>query len=227
MDLPFGTAGLNFNLDAGQGVSDALQDAKRLDQVLFDRLLTSCGDHLSLLAAPAMLDKSFDIDAGALETLLDVAQSSVPFTILDMPHLWTAWSKDVLLSVDEVVITATPELASLRNAKNLITFLKQARPNDPPPKLVLNQIGVPKRPEIKVQDFTKAVQLEPAACLPFEPQLFGTAANKGQMVAELSKKGAASKAFADLSDALTGRLDSKRSREGRGLGTLLQKLKGK
>jgi pilus assembly protein CpaE len=227
MDLPFGTAGLNFNLDTGQGVSDALQDASRLDQVLFDRLLTSCGDHLSLLAAPAVLDRTFDLDAGALGALLDVAQSSVPFTVLDMPHLWTAWSKELLLTVDEVVITATPELASLRNAKNLVAFLRQARPNDPPPKLVLNQIGVPKRPEIKMQDFAKAVQLEPSACIRFEPQLFGNAANKGQMVAEIAGKGAASKGFADLADTLTGRLESKRSGGTTGLGTFLQRMRRK
>lgn len=225
MDLPFGTAGLNFNLDTGQGVLDALQDATRLDQVLFDRLLTSCGDHLSLLAAPATLDKTFDLNPNALGVLLDVAQSSVPITILDMPHLWTAWSKDVLLSVDEIVITATPDLACLRNAKNLITFLRQARPNDPAPKLVLNQTGVPKRPEIKTQDFAKAVQVEPNACIPFEPHLFGMAANKGQMVAEISAKGAASQGFSDLADILTGQLESKRSRgKATGLGPLLRKL---
>ncbi|GEO16897.1 AAA family ATPase [Microvirga aerophila] len=224
MDLPFGTAGLNFNLDTGQGVSDALQDASRLDQVLFDRLLTSCGDHLSLLAAPAVLDRTFDLDPGALGALLNVAQSSVPFTVLDMPHLWTTWSKDLLLTVDEVVITATPDLASLRNAKNLVAFLKQTRPNDPPPKLILNQIGVPKRPEIKIQDFAKAVQLEPTACIRFEPQLFGNAANKGQMVAEIAGKAAASKGFAELAGTLTGRLESKRGRGATGLGTLLQKL---
>jgi pilus assembly protein CpaE len=224
MDLPFGTADLNFNLDAGQGVSDALQDVSRLDDVLFDRLLTTCGDHLSLLAAPAILDKTFDLDKDALQTLLNVAQASVPYTVLDMPHLWTTWSKDLLLSADEIVITATPDLASLRNTKNLITFLRQARPNDPPPKLILNQMGVPKRPEIKVQDFTKAVQLEPIVCIPFEPHLFGTAANKGQMVAEVSARAASSKGFSDLADTLTGRL-SKRHRAGiAGLRPLLQML---
>jgi pilus assembly protein CpaE len=113
----------------------------------------------------------------------------------------------------------------MRNAKNLITFLRQARPNDPPPKLVLNQIGVPKRPEIKVQDFAKAVQLEPTACIPFDPHLFGTAANKGQMVAQISAKGGAANGFTHLADNLTGRLESKRGRAGiTGLGPLLRKL---
>ena len=60
MDLPFGTAALDFNVDGGPGIAEALQDPRRIDEVLLDRLLTKCGDHLSLLAAPATLDRSYD-----------------------------------------------------------------------------------------------------------------------------------------------------------------------
>ncbi|TIP61993.1 MAG: CtpF protein, partial [Mesorhizobium sp.] len=68
--------------------------------------------------------------------------------VLDVPHIWTGWTKNVLVKADEIVITATPELANLRNTKNLVDMFKRLRPNDPPPKLVINQAGVPKRPEI-------------------------------------------------------------------------------
>jgi pilus assembly protein CpaE len=188
MDLPFGTAGLDFNLDAGLGVADAIQDAGRLDEVLLERLLVKCGEHLSLLSAPATLEKSYDLQEKAVLALLEVAQASVPFLVLDLPHQWTAWAKNVLISADEIVIAAEPDLANLRNAKNMIQILRQTRPNDPPPKLVLNRVGMPKRPEIKPNEFAKAVQLEPIACIPFEANLFGTAANKGQMVAEIRQE---------------------------------------
>ncbi len=225
MDLPFGTASLDFNLDAGQGVAEAIQDAGRLDEVLLDRLLAKCGDHLSLLSAPTILEKSYDLQESAIEPLLEVARSSVPYLILDMPHLWTAWAKKAVISADEIVITAAPDLANLRNAKNLVTVLRQARPNDPPPKLVLNQVGLPKRPEIKPADFAKALQLEPLACIPFEASLFGAAANKGQMIAEVSAKGAAPKAFGQISEALTGRQDLKSGRKGMlGLNALFGRL---
>lgn len=127
-----------------------------------------------------------------------------------MPHLWTAWAKNTLIAADEIVITAVPDLANLRNAKNLINVLKQARPNDAPPKLVLNQVGMPKRPEIKPGEFTKALQIEPIACVAFEPNLFGTAANKGQMISEISAKSAASKALGQMAQAITGRQQQKR-----------------
>nr|WP_245409466.1 hypothetical protein [Methyloceanibacter sp. wino2] len=53
MDLPFGTAGLDFNQDPLQGIGDALSAPERLDEVLLDRLLSRCSEHLSLFAAPS------------------------------------------------------------------------------------------------------------------------------------------------------------------------------
>jgi pilus assembly protein CpaE len=44
--------------------------------------------------------------------------------------------------------------------------------------------GVPKRPEIPLKDFGEAIGIEPTHVIPFEPQLFGTAANNGQMIGE-------------------------------------------
>lgn len=212
MDLPFGTAGLDFNLETVQGVAEAIQDTGRVDELLLDRLLAKCDDRLSLLAAPTALDRAYDLDETAFDQMLEVAQVSTPNLVLDIPHVWTSWAKRLLVAADEVVITAAPDLANLRNAKNMVDVLKQARPNDAPPKIVLNQVGMPKRPEIKLADFADAVQIEPIAWIPFEPGLFGTAANKGQMVADVSPKSPVCGAFAELARALSGRRELKRRR---------------
>jgi pilus assembly protein CpaE len=228
MDLPFGTASLDFNLDPAQGISEAVFGADRLDEVLLDRLLAKCEDHLSLLAAPATLDKSYDFGEGAFEPVLEIVQANVPSVVLDVPHLWTSWARKTLVSADEVVITATPDLANLRNAKSVIDLLKQARPNDAPPKLILNMVGVPRRPEIKPADFAAALQLEPIACIPFDPLLFGTASNNGQMIAEASAKTTISDVFADVAQVITGRKEIKRKRKGGfDLTPLLDRLKAK
>ncbi|MBF9235511.1 AAA family ATPase [Microvirga alba] len=224
MDLAFGTASLNFKLDAGQGVAEAIEDAGRLDEVLLDRLLAKCGDHFSLLRAPGTLDKCYDLSENAVDPLIEIAQSSVPFLILDMPHVWNSWARNVLVGTDEIIITAVPDLPNLRNAKSLITFLRQARPHDPPPKLVLNQVGMSKKPEIKAAEFAKAVQLELLACLAFDPHLFGTASNEGKMVAEVSAKAAASKIFTEIADAIAPQ--QLRRRKGPfSLGSMIRKMK--
>jgi pilus assembly protein CpaE len=211
-DLPFGTAGLDFNQDPLQGLGEALATPERLDDVLLDRLLSRCSDHLSLFAAPSTLDKPYDLEPNDCERVLDVVRENVPWIAVDVPHLWTTWAKQVVLRADHVVITANPDLANLRNAKNLVDQLKATRPNDRPPLLVLNQVGVPKRPEIPVKDFGHAIELEPKVIIDFDAQLFGTAANNGQMIEEVSDKSKAAEVFRSLANLLTDRIEQKSER---------------
>jgi pilus assembly protein CpaE len=212
LDLAFGTAGLDFNQDPPQGIADAVFSPDRVDTAFVDRLLSKCAEHLSLLAAPATLDRVYDFGADAFDPVFDSLRATVPCVVLDVPHLWSAWTKRVLVGADDILIVAGPDLANLRNAKNLIDFLKTARPNDRRPFYCLNQVGVPKRPEIKPADFSKALEDDPVAVLPFDPQVFGTAANNGQMIAEVSSGHRAAEIFRQLAQILTGRSEAKRPR---------------
>ena len=205
LDLPFGAAGLNFNQDPLQGVAQALADPERLDAVLLERMMVRCTDRLSLFAAPGALDDDYDIGAPAYAEVTQKVRAAAPFVVLDLPHLWSGWVRQSLMTADEAVVVATPDLASLRNAKNLIELMIQGRPNDGPPKLVLNQVGVPGRPEIPVKDFAQAVGVEPALVLPFEPKLYGQAANHGQMISELNSKSKAAEGFSQLARAVARR----------------------
>jgi Flp pilus assembly protein, ATPase CpaE len=212
LDIAFGTTGLDFNQDPPQGIAEAVFSPDRVDSNLVDRLLSRCSDNLSLLAAPAVLDRTCDLDEGAFDQLLDVLRASTPAIVLDLPHVWTGWLRRVLTSADDVVIVAEPDLANLRNAKNLADLLRQTRPNDRKPRLILNRVGVPKRPEIATADFLKAFDVELAATIPFDAQLFGTAANGGQMLSEVQPSGKIPAIFDELAAAITGRAEQRRGR---------------
>jgi pilus assembly protein CpaE len=204
-DLPFGTAGLDFNDEPGQGVADALFAPERLDDVLLDRLLVKRGDYLSLFTAPAALEREYNAGPDAYESVLEAVRQMTPCVIVDLPHVWTPWVKATLIGADEIVVVATPDLASLRNAKSMMELLKHNRPNDVPPRLVLNQVGQPKRPEIPVKDFAETLGVEPACVMSFDPALFGQAANNGQMLTELQPNAASSAGIRRLSQIVTGR----------------------
>ncbi|MBI1330687.1 MAG: AAA family ATPase [Alphaproteobacteria bacterium] len=205
LDLPFGTVGLDFNEEPGQGISEALSAPERIDDVLLDRLLIKAGDYLSLFTAPATIDRVTEADPDAYESVLDAVRQAVPSVVIDLPHAWTPWVRQTLLASDEIVIVATPDLASLRNGKALADLLKQNRPNDIAPKLVINQMGVPKRPEIPVKDFAATVGLEPSLLLPFDPNLYGTASNNGQMLPEVQPRSQSAEGVKALAEMLTGR----------------------
>lgn len=209
LDLAFGTAGLDFNQDPVQGIADALASPERLDEVLLDRLLTKCSEKLSIFAAPVILDRDHDIAPDACDTVLDIVRQSVPYVTVDLPHNWSAWTKRVLLQADEVVITAEPDLANLRNAKNIIDLLKTARKNDSQPRLIINRVNMPKRPEITVKEFEANLGLKATSVIDFDIETFGQAANNGQMIEEVNAKAAASLAFRSIAMSITNRRDMK------------------
>lgn len=225
LDLAFGTAGLDFNQDPPQGIADAVFSPDRVDNAFIDRLLSKCTDHLSLLAAPATLDREYDISPEGFEPIFDTLRASVPVIVLDLPHVWSGWAKRALLGADDILIVAAPDLANLRNAKNMFDLAKAARPNDRAPMYLLNQVGMPKRPEVKSADFTKALGTEPVATIPFEPQIFGTASNNGQMIAEVSAKHKTADTFLQIAKTITGRSEAKKEKPS-ALSPLLSKLRG-
>src|ERR1700692_4498300 len=212
LDLAFGTAGLDYNQDPPQGIADAVFSPDRIDTAFVDRLLSKCTDHLSLLAAPATLDKVYDFGAEAFDSIFDVLRSTVPCIVLDVPHVWTGWPKRILIGADDILIVAEPDLANLRNTKNMLGILKSARPNDRPPLYCLNQVRMPKRPEIDARGFTKTIEIPPLPSIPFDSRLFGTAANNGQMIAEISASHRTTKTFLQIAQRLTGRGDNKKPR---------------
>ncbi len=219
MDLGFGTAGLDFNQDPPMGVAEAVFAPDRLDQNFVDRLLSKCGPNLNMLAAPATLERTYDIAETAFDPLLDILRATTTVAVLDVQHAWIAWTRRVLVGADEVIVVAAPELASLRNAKNILDQLRAARPNDRPARLVLNMVGVTKRPEIPPADFGKSVETAPTIAIPFDAKLFGTAANNGQMISEVEAQNKVAEHIGDLARLILGRAEARRQKK-----TLLEPL---
>lgn len=198
LDLAFGTAGLNFNQDIAPGITEILGQPDRVDATLLERMLTKAGEKLSIFGGPGGVERDFQIEPAAIEAILSALRASVPCTVLDLPAVWAPWVKYALLHADQVIITATPELASLRNARSLVESLKAGRPNDAPPRIILNQVGVAKRPEISAADFSKAMGVPVSAIIPYDAQSFGVAQGNGQTIFEVAPKSKAAAAISGL-----------------------------
>ncbi len=206
LDLAYGTAGLDFDKDPAQGIVDALMASDRIDPVLIDRLLAKCSEHLMLLASPASVDKVIDIQGETLSILLDTLRAIAPFTILDLPSDWESWTRNALIGADDVIITATPDLVSVRNVKSMLDMLKQLRPNDDKPGLILNKVKQTKKGdlEISMQEFAEAFDIEPLGTISFQPEVFNGALNEGMLVAQYDPKSEATKVFDHLARRLLG-----------------------
>ena len=221
LDLSFGTTALDFNQETPQTIADALLAPERADDAVIERLLARATERLSLFTAPAHINQIIDIPDESYTTVIQGVRRNVPFMVLDLPHVWNNWLRTTLIQSDEVIVVCQPDLASLRNGKNLIDQLKGHRINDNPPRLVLNMCGIPKRPEIPVKDFAAAIGVEPEIIVPFDPEVFGTAANNGQMISETGPGTRPAQAIDQLAAALSGRTIQRTEK------SFLKKLLGK
>ena len=86
-------------------------------------------------------------------------------------------------------------------------------------------VSTPKRPEIPVKDFAETVGVAPSLLIPFEPQLFGAAANNGQMLPEVQPRSQVAEGIRTLSELITGRTPSADSQKG--APSILSFLKGR
>ena len=187
MDFAFGTLGLNFNQDPSQDILELLKTPDRIDEATIDKMLLRHGGYLNLLPNITSIEKNTDITVAAVSNLLQCMSQSVANSIIDLPHIWNDWVKATLVQADQIIITVTPDLASLRNAKNIIDFLRLSRIQDKDPLIIMNQIGMLKKPEIKAKDFASTIGVPIVAEIAYDPRLFGTAANNGQMLQEFAK----------------------------------------
>jgi pilus assembly protein CpaE len=224
LDLAFGTAALDFNQDPLRGMAEALQAAERLDEGLLDELLTRCSQHLSLLAAPLTLERDWAVSAQACTAVLDMLRQYIPFVAVDLPHTWTTAVKGVLSQADEIVITAAPDLANLRNAKNLVDLVRSAHPHGKAPHLVINMAGTPGRTDVSVKEFSGALDLAPAQIIAFDGETFGQAANNGQMIEEVARTARAAQQFRALGLALTHCTQPEEERKPSPLAPILARL---
>ncbi|HYM31462.1 MAG TPA: AAA family ATPase [Candidatus Cybelea sp.] len=226
MDLVFGTAALDFNLDSQQTSASALAQADRLDDVMLERFLAKYSENLSLLTGAGDCQFASDVDVTALERLIEILRRNATWVVLDLPHYWGNWVRHALDSSEEVVVTAVPTLASLRNAKSIADQLNTKRKNEAPTRVVLNRIGANSKTDLPVKDFANALGFAPSIHIPHEPAVFAAAANAGHMIGEGNKNQRVLEPFNRLATLVSGKERNDKRRRASASG-VLQRLLGR
>ena len=207
LDLAFGTAGLDFNQDPAQGIAEAVFSPDRIDTAFIDRLLAKCTDHLNLLAAPATLDRVYDFGADAFEAIFDLAARHRA-----LRRARRAASMDRL---DQADAGRRRRYFDRRDARSRQSAQHQEHLRLPQgsaaERSVIRAIASIRSefrngPRSRRPTSPRRSMMKRMAIIPFEPQLFGAAANNGQMIAEISSGHRTAEIFRQLAQHLTGRV---------------------
>jgi pilus assembly protein CpaE len=205
LDLTFGTAGLAFNQDPRQPLGEAFSDPERLDATLIERYMTNEDDNLQILSTPGTLRQYDGIDDEVVEKAVDLCRQMAKLVIVDVPHVWTGWSESLMTGADEAVVVVAPDIANIRDSRNLLDFLNGKRGESRATRLIINKSDLAKRTKLLPKDISNTLGVQPIANIPFDPVVFIEASNDGKMVGERFKSHKLVGTFTELAMKLGAR----------------------
>lgn len=183
-DLTFGSVGLAFDLEAASPISNLVAQPERLDGMLIEGMAARDGDNLLLLTTTGDLQAVREPTAAASQKLTEAAARNAAATILDLPHEWNEWTRELLGLADQLIITVTPTLIGLRNLKAIGDALKPLRLGKAAPAILLNHCGMNAKTEVDAAHFKKALDGATLFSLAHDAMAFQSASNNGEMIAE-------------------------------------------
>lgn len=174
-DLPFGDVAITLGLDPIQGLADAT-GADLDHQRLRSLLVNEPSSGLRTLLAPADPARAEVITAADVTRTLGVCRGCAPVVFVDTSSSFDEVTLSILEQADAVVVVASTEVATVKNAKVALDTLQRLGVARSDVFLVLNR--VPGRPLLAVSDVERVLGHK-AFCVP-EDEAVAEAAHAGR-----------------------------------------------
>lgn len=203
MDLTFGTQAVAFDVDPGAGLSDAMMEPGRMDELFIKRASTRIGDRLQLMAAETDPSRGDIASAEALSALLGYVRQDSDYVIIDVPRSLLVSDPAVIELFDTMMIVAEPTLAAMRDCARLKTLVGKTNPNTTL-AVILNKIGIAGKDELPVSTFEEGASLKVTRKITFDPKVTLSAEANGKCVINVASKSKVSKDLKALANDIIG-----------------------
>ena len=201
-DIGFGAAAMLFDAQPPFTLADALRERDNLTAPVLERIVHWPSKDFGLLAAPSSAELTAPPEPGRIQHIVEVSRRLGRHVVVDLPTGLAPWSGEVLEVADEIVVVASPDLVSLRNARSLTAMLRQARPHDRPPRIVLSRVR-PRAQTVPRGEFERILGAPVAAEIP-ESAAAAAAEFDGRTLFEAERRGGAAVAIEALAGLLGG-----------------------
>jgi pilus assembly protein CpaE len=133
------------------------------------------------------------------------------YIILDLPHGMPNWQTGIFEKLDQVFLTAYPDLANLRDAKRIFDQIDEHTKLGPKFNFILNRVGLSAPSELSTKEFEEVLDLNISQVVPFDPQLFGKSLNNGVSISATDKRSKASNSILKIANRLAGIEDKQKT----------------
>ena len=175
-DLAFGEQHLLLDLEPKDTIVELAQDPEgiSIERVNAFSILHSSG--VNLLAAPKSPEYAEYISANHITSIIRSVRPYYEYIIIDVPSNFSDETVAALENSDEIMLVNTPDILSLRGAKNAINVLSQLQIREKA-RLVLNRY---EQSHIKQKDFEAMLEMPVYAMLEDDYKTVNGSVNKGE-----------------------------------------------
>lgn len=186
LDIQFGTGALCFDLEAGRGLTDALENPNRIDSLFIERAMVKESENLSILSAEAPINMPLIADPSAYHHLQEELRNAFETVVVDLPRHIAVQTPQLLTDANYVLVCTELNLASTRDTIRLLAFLKNAAHNAQV-MVVGNRVPSTGNPEVSRKDFEASIERKVDFLLPLDQKTLSLAATQGKSLAQVSK----------------------------------------
>jgi pilus assembly protein CpaE len=164
LDLQSGDLAIMFQLMPALSIYDAAQGAERLDEEALHGYLTAHRSGIDLLAAPMEPSLAEQIDASAVESILELLPTMYPLIVVDGPPMFTDQMLAALDRSDEIVLVGSMDVPSIKNLKLAISTMTQLGHPREKLRIVLNRAD--SKVGLRTQEVEKSLGAEIDVSIP-------------------------------------------------------------
>jgi pilus assembly protein CpaE len=205
MDLRLEAGDLNAFLDVDPQftLADLCENIDRLDESVFEQLLTPHPSGVQLLAAPGDFEAQSTITAKGFRRALALGRWRYPYIVMDLGCLHYQIQQEAAVQSDIVAVVLRLDFPSIRNARRLAERLAVLGVDPSRIRYVVNRYGEAR--QMAPSHAQEALGAKLHAFLPDEPATVNMAINAGQPVVTCKPRSRLSKRLLELSTSLNGR----------------------
>ncbi len=156
LDMHFGTVALSLDLEPGNGLRSALENADRIDSLFVASALVHLSDTLFVLGGEESLDQPFPVEPEPLELLVAELRRIFDMVVLDVPRHLVPAIGPALATMNGLAVATDLSLAGLRDTVRIRTGLTRMAP-DVPVRVVASRVGLEKGAELSPAEFEKGL----------------------------------------------------------------------
>lgn len=202
LDVQFGTGAMQFDLEPGRGLFDALENPARVDGLFIERAMVKAGDNLSILGSEASINAGIIPESNSIDLLITTLNDNFDTVVVDMPRHILGQHPNAVDKATDIVVVSDLSLASTRDTIRLFSHLKLAAQRSSI-HLVVNRAAAGGVNEVDIRDFAASVEHEVDVTIPDDRKLMVEVARKGKPLVSVAPSSKLSNAIESLMSRLT------------------------